>query len=115
MTTLEPKKYTDAELALSMERGKDLDIRAKIVTTPEPTVEEVLEQIMQSPNGDTGYWEQVQELWEQKESLVKALQAVLAIEEVPDIGHVTGIEDAINHGRNLMLSEVRETIEREMK
>jgi hypothetical protein len=42
---------------------------------------------------------------------LSALLAVLAIENAPDIGTVTGIEDAINHGRNLMLAEVRQTIE----
>ena len=43
-------------------------------------------------------------------AVVLALQDVLAIPSIPDIGTVTGIEDAINHGRNLALTEVRQAI-----
>ena len=39
-----------------------------------------------------------------------AIQDVLAIPSIPDIGTVTGIEDAINHGRNLALAEVNQAI-----
>ena len=45
-----------------------------------------------------------------KEELALALQDVLAIPSIPDIGTVTGIEDAINHGRNLALAEVDQAI-----
>ena len=44
------------------------------------------------------------------EMLKLAIEDVLAIPSIPDIGTVTGIEDAINHGRNLALAEVNQAI-----
>lgn len=38
--------------------------------------------------------------------LLSTVKAIVGMPVIPDIGHVTGIEDAINHGRNLNHAEV---------